>query len=268
MSIPVTKDTTMSFSPPQMPMPSAGPNVGSIGSGAGQLQNTLGAFEGAQFKIDHRDVNSLLGIMLQPGYQVVAQPGSMVSMDATVQLAGSFKFSWKKMLAGDQIAQATFTGPGEVVLAPHIWGDIHPLEIRPGQMNWTVSHHSFLAATSGVQRVYNSQGFGKGLFSGGGILVQNVQGQGMMWVQAFGAIYERHLPAGQQLVVDHGHLVAWSCQYTTELIKASGGFLSKLKTGEGFVCRFTGPGTILMQTRSPVKLEEWINEHCATGTSG
>jgi len=247
------------------PMPSAG-GAGSLGTEAAQFQNTVGVFEGASYSIDHRDTNSLLGIMLQPGYQIIAQPGAMVSMDASVQLQGSFKFSWKKMLAGDSIAQATYSGPGEVVLSPHIWGDVQPLEIR-GDRQWTLHQHAFLAHTPGIQRQYNSQGVGRGLFSGSGLIVQNITGHGMLWVQAFGAIYERHLQPGQQLVVDHGHLVAWSCQYNTEMIQASGGLMSKLKTGEGFVCRFTGPGTILMQTRSPVKLEEWINEHCPRGNN-
>jgi hypothetical protein len=33
---------------------------------------------------------------------------------------------------------------------------------------------------------------------------------------------------------------------------ASGGIISGLSSGEGLVCKFTGPGTVFMQTRNPV----------------
>ncbi len=38
------------------------------------------------------------------------------------------------------------------------------------------------------------------------------------------------------LVVDNGHLVAWTATYKVEKIEA-GGFFSSLNTEEGFVCR-------------------------------
>ena len=44
-----------------------------------------------------------------------------------------------------------------------------------------------------------------------------------------------------------------------EIEKASsGGFLSSLKSGEGLVCRFKGPGTVLIQTRNPEGFTGWI----------
>jgi hypothetical protein len=39
------------------------------------------------------------------------------------------------------------------------------------------------------------------------------------------------------VIVDNGHLVAWSANYNIERIGA-GGLLSGVHTGEGFVCRF------------------------------
>ena len=35
---------------------------------------------------------------------------------------------------------------------------------------------------------------------------------------------------------------------------ASGGIISGLSAGEGLVCKFTGPGTVFMQTRNPVSI--------------
>lgn len=51
--------------------------------------------------------------------------------------------------------------------------------------------------------------------------------------------------------MDNGHLVAWNTKYILERV-ASGGIISGLSSGEGLVCKFTGPGTVFMQTRNPV----------------
>jgi len=53
--------------------------------------------------------------------------------------------------------------------------------------------------------------------------------------------------------VDNGHLVAWNTKYILERV-ASGGIISGLSSGEGLVCKFTGPGTVFLQTRNPVGL--------------
>lgn len=56
--------------------------------------------------------------------------------------------------------------------------------------------------------------------------------------------------------MDNGHLVAWSCNYQIE--KVGGSSMTGLKTGEGLVCRFTGPGTILVQTRNLDDFAAWV----------
>lgn len=64
---------------------------------------TTGQAEGAQYRIDHRDSNSMLYLRLQPGYTIKAKPGSMVAMDSTVQIKGKLKFSIKKMFTGGEV---------------------------------------------------------------------------------------------------------------------------------------------------------------------
>ena len=56
---------------------------------------------------------------------------------------------------------------------------------------------------------------------------------------------------GEKYIVDNGHLVAWNTKYILERI-ASGGIISGLASGEGLVCKFTGPGTVFIQTRNVV----------------
>ncbi|MEG0672114.1 AIM24 family protein [Clostridium sp.] len=55
-------------------------------------------------------------------------------------------------------------------------------------------------------------------------------------------------------MVDSNHLVLWdsNLNYSTELIS---GFFGSIAGGEGFVCKFVGPGTIWIQTRNPKNIE-------------
>lgn len=62
---------------------------------------------------------------------------------------------------------------------------------------------------------------------------------------------QMQLADGERYIVDNGHLVAWNTKYILERV-ASGGIISGLSSGEGLVCKFTGPGTVFMQTRNPV----------------
>ena len=90
-------------------------------SSLNSLADTVGQFNGGYYKIDHRDTNALLSITLQPNAPFYAQPGAMVAMSPEVTLKGKFKFSFKKMFTGGDMAISTYTGPGEVLLAPPIW---------------------------------------------------------------------------------------------------------------------------------------------------
>jgi len=258
------------FGPPQGP-PSGPPGYGGPSpsqgygdfkvqpnSGGTVITDTVGFYEGVNYRIDHRDSNSVLSLSLQPGYEVKAKPGAMVAMAATVAIKGKLKFSMKKLLTGADLAESYFTGPGEVLLAPEIWGDVIPIRLD-GNTHWSLGKHAFLAATRDVVRAVKSQGFVKGFLSGEGMFVAQISGVGMLWIQALGAIVQKQLAPGEQWLVDHGHLVAWNCDYKVERI-GGGGFMSNQSTGEGSVCRFIGPGLIYIQTRNPQALADWIAE--------
>jgi uncharacterized protein (TIGR00266 family) len=182
----------------------------------------------------------------------------MVAMDASVKIRGKMKLSFKKMLSGGEMSESTFTGPGEVLLAPETWGDIVPIQLD-GRTPWFFGRDAFLASTRDIVRTSKSQGFGKALFSGEGLFVSQATGRGIVWVQSLGAILQRQLAQGEQWIVDNGHLVAWTATYKVERIDA-GGFMSSSHTDEGLVCRFTGPGVVYIQTRNPETLGSWISE--------
>lgn len=181
----------------------------------------------------------------------------MIAMSHSVTLKGEFKFNVKKLLIGGEMAHSQYTGPGEILFAPAYLGDIHLLKLN-GEDTWSVGKEAFLACTAGVTKTYKSQSFSKAIFSGEGLFILKVGGSGILWVSTFGAIIRKDLAEGERYIVDNGHLVAWNAKYVMERA-ASGGILSSYHSGEGLVCKFTGPGTIYMQSRNAAAFYAFMN---------
>jgi uncharacterized protein (AIM24 family) len=118
--------------------------------------------------------------------------GAMVAMAPSVTLKGQVKFSFKKLIAGGEMSQSTYTGPGELLLAPAALGDIVPIRLD-GQQTWSVGRDAFLACTQGVNKDYKSQGLGKAMFSGEGLFVYKISGQGVLFVTSLGAIIQKNV---------------------------------------------------------------------------
>ena len=115
----------------------------------------------------------------------------MISMSPTVTLKGAMKFSVKKLIVGGEISHSTFTGPGELLLAPNTLGDITSIRLSGSDSPWSVGKDAFLACTQGIVKDYKSQGFAKAMFSGEGLFVYRISGTGLLWIQSFGAIIRK-----------------------------------------------------------------------------
>jgi uncharacterized protein (AIM24 family) len=99
----------------------------------------------------------------------------------------------------------------------------------------------------------------RGMLSGEGLFLLTVEGTGLLLLSSFGAIHAKELGAGEEYLVDTGHIVAFEAGVNYRLEKASGktqgmggflkGMVQSAMSGEGFVCRYTGPGRIYLQTR-------------------
>lgn len=50
--------------------------------------------------------------------------------------------------------------------------------------------------------------------------------------------------------------------------KAGGGLFTSMKTGEGAVCRFTGPGIVFIQTRNFEDFSMAVCKEAGVATSG
>ncbi|KAM5361816.1 hypothetical protein ACJA88_014316 [Fusarium oxysporum] len=224
-------------------------------------QGDRGAFTGGNYNIAHRDTNAVLNLNLEQGATVRSKSGAMIHMSGTVQLSGKVKFSMKKLFTSGEMSESTYIGPGRVALGPTLFGDIITLHVD-GRQSWNIGKDAFLACTSEVSKKSESQGLSKAMFSGEDLFVFRVEGQGIMWLTSFGAVDRLDLQSGEQHIVDNGHLVAWSCNYKIE--KAGSGAMSGIKTGEGLVCRFTGPGSVYVQTRNVDEFQSFIQASAGT----
>jgi uncharacterized protein (AIM24 family) len=111
-------------------------------------------------------------------------------MSPTITLKGEIKFSVKKLIAGGHMSMSTFTGPGELLLAPASIGDCTSIRLN-GNEAWSVGRDAFLACTERVHKDYKAQGIGKGMFSGEGFFTYKITGSGILWITSFGAIIRK-----------------------------------------------------------------------------
>lgn len=111
-----------------------------------------------------------------------------------------------------------------------------------------VQSGSFIACTPEIT-VDTAWGGARSFFSGEGLFLLKCEGAGDLFVSSYGAIHAVQLAAGQQYVVDTGHMVAFEGTMTYN-VRAAGGVKETFLSGEGLVCDFMGPGRLYLQTRS------------------
>ncbi len=188
----------------------------------------------------------------------------MVAHSAGVNLAakaegGILAGLKRSMLAGESFFVSTFTAPpqgGWVDVAPSLPGDMLALSIAPDRP-YFISRGGWIANSSGVQVEGKWGGFAN-LLGGEGGFGLRAHGQGEMVVGVFGAIDVIDLAPGEPITIDTGHVVAYDLSMQFTIRRAvSGRSLQSLKSGEGLVFDFTGPGRVLLQTRNPRAFASW-----------
>lgn len=215
-----------------------------------------------KIEIQDRPAFALAVVTLAPNEGVQVEPGAMVSFSAGVTaqtaVAGGFLKGFKRMFGGERFFQNTFHAPetgGELTLAPTLPGDIQTLDVTPEQPVLLKSG-AYLAAEEGVS-FDTSWGGARGFFGGQGLILLRVSGQGRLLFASYGALEERVLAPGQQYTIDTGHIVAMDDTLQFQ-VRGMGSLKGTVFGGEGLVCELTGPGRVLMQTRSEREFLNWL----------
>jgi uncharacterized protein (TIGR00266 family) len=219
-----------------------------------------------KYEILYQDAFPIIKYKLSQGEKLKAESDAMVAMSANVDVTGGVEGGLlrglTRMIAGEkfffQYLQAT-RGAGEVLLAHALPGGIVDVELD-GSYGLRVQKDGFLAATENIDVNTKIQNLSQGLFSRAGFFVLSISGRGTVFLSSYGAIHAINLGPGEEYIVDNGHLVAWADYMTYRIEKASNGWISSFMSGECLVCRFTGPGIVLIQTRNPNALGNYFRQ--------
>lgn len=204
-----------------------------------------------------------LGVLkLTGGEQVRVEGGAMVSMTDGISIetqatGGILKSLARSVLGGESFFQNTFTAPnngGVVTVAPPLPGDLFSLNLQNESL--MIQSGSYVASEAGVEIDTKWSG-AKTFFASEGLIMLRGSGRGELLLSSYGAIDEKNLADGEKLTVDTGHLVAFTEGIPFEVAKV-GGLKSTLFSGEGLVVKLTGPGRVLMQTRSANAFLSWL----------
>ncbi|WP_326566591.1 TIGR00266 family protein [Amycolatopsis rhabdoformis] len=220
-----------------------------------------------QVQVRHQPAFAVARLELAPGEPVQVESGAMMatSYGVTVQSqsqGGIMKGLSRSLLGGESFFISTFTAPqngGWVDIAANLPGDIQTLTLD-GRTGWCITRGSWLASSHGVQTETRWGGF-KNLVGGEGGFLSHATGQGQVLVACYGALDVVTLQPGETITIDTGHVVAYADTVQYQLRKVSQGVIQSMKSGEGFVFDFAGPGQVLTQTRNPSALISWILSH-------
>lgn len=217
-----------------------------------------------QTEVSYSPAFAMATVSLEQGESVKAEAGAMMAMSPGIEIqtstqGGVLKGLKRSVLGGESLFMTTLTAPqqgGWVDVAANLPGDA---VVLPVGEELFLTRGAYLASDSSVDIDTKWGGF-KNIGGGEGGFLIRATGGGDAVVSCYGAIDRIELAAGEQVVVDSGHLVAFepSIEYKTR--KASSGLMNTLKSGEGFVMEFTGPGPIHTQTRNPDFLVTWLTE--------
>ena len=214
-----------------------------------------------QIEVLYRPSYSLAVIKLGQNEEIRIEAGAMVSMSQGVTIetkaaGGFFKSLSRTMLGGESFFQNFFKAPaqgGEITVAPELPGDVFTYDMSGETL--MVQSGSFMACETTIE--LNTKLSIKAFAAAEGFSMLEASGTGKLLLSSYGAIHEKVLAAGEKYTVDTTHLVAFPTSMPVER-KTVGGLKSTLLSGEGLVVELTGPGRLLMQTRSPHAFLSWL----------
>jgi uncharacterized protein (TIGR00266 family) len=218
-----------------------------------------------QVQLRHQPSFAVARCLLAPGEPLRVESGAMlatswgVQLEASVQ-GGLLKGLKRAALGGESLFVTTYTAPqggGWVDVAANLPGDIVVTTVTPDRP-FFITRGSWIANAHGVD-IQTQWGGSQNLFGGEGGFVIQATGAGEVILGAYGAVDTMELAPGEAVTVDSGHVVGYDAGVQSRLRRAvEGRSIQSLKSGEGFVFDFAGPGRVMIQARNPRALVEWL----------
>ena len=178
----------------------------------------------------------------------------------------------KRLLTGESLFMAVFTNQGRgkqrVAFAAPYAGKILAMDLSTLGGELICQKDAFLYAAKGVSiSIAFQKRIGVGLFGGEGFTMQRLEGDGLCFVHASGAVHTVELQSGETMRVDTGCLVSLEPTVGYD-IQFVGNVKTALLGGEGlFFATLIGPGRVWLQSLPLSRLADRICK-AAPQTSG
>jgi uncharacterized protein (AIM24 family) len=198
-----------------------------------------------QVRTRHTPAFGVARLLLAPGEAVQADYDTLLSTSFGVLVDVRPKGRHKELTA-------LFTAPPEggwVDLAPALPGEVYTLELD-GNRGWCVARGRCLATSMLVRADAAWPGF-RQMFGPEPGFLEYVSGQGSAVLASCGALDVVNLEPGAAITATPGSVVAYTEGVQTRLRAVSQQVNQSLRTGEGLLLDFAGPGQVLTQTRNP-----------------
>lgn len=211
------------------------------------------------FDIEGQPDYALLNVDIPKSQTLMVEASAMATMDTNLEMKSTMKGGLKRFLNRESIFINRFTAvgaPGQISIAPGLPGDIGHYQIQSGE-NFYLTGASFLASEESVQQDTKWQGLKKGFFSGESFFLIRCHGEGIVWFNCYGAMFE--IDVIDEYIIDTGHIVAFTEGLDYNISKI-GGYKSLFFSGEGFVARFKGQGKVWVQTKTPMGFVQWADQ--------
>lgn len=215
----------------------------------------------------HGDDMQFVEIELDPEEAAIGEAGSLMYMEDGIRMdtvfgdgsrqeggvLGRLLGAGKRLVTGESLFTTVYTNKGngkrKLAFAAPYTGRILPFDL--GRLGGTIicQKDAFLCAAKGVSLGIEFQKrLGAGFFGGEGFIMQRLDGDGLAFCHAGGAILERRLAPGEILRVDTGCVVAYTPDVDFD-IEFVGGIKTALFGGEGlFFAVLRGPGSVWLQS--------------------
>lgn len=208
----------------------------------------------------------MLVVELDSGETVIAEAGVMNFMEEGIEFEtklgdgadpdqgflGRLVSAGVRMVTGESLFMTHFTheghGKAQIGFAAPYPGSVVPVDLSTVGGTVICQKDSFLCAARGTKvSVSFSRKLGVGFFGGEGFILQKLEGDGLAFMHAGGAVTKRELN-DSSLRVDTGCIVGFTEGIDYDIGRV-GGLKSMLFGGEGmFLATLRGTGTVWLQS--------------------
>lgn len=209
----------------------------------------------------------ILEVSLQKGESIYAQSGSLLvignDIEFITELAGGVLHGLRRLAAGEHFYISKYTSKidnGKILLSDPTIGAIIPLHIKE-DAPMLCDRGAFLCCEISVnfdvafmRRVRDL------LFSGEGVVLQKLSGNGLALIHCWGEVTEYELEPEEAIRISSGNVVAFSTSVKLQTRLMKGG-KNILFGGEGmFITELVGPGKVIVQSTNKKEMVRMVSD--------